>query len=64
MDHVNIVHTNGLPIAVPIQQKPQTTKFLIKMDQELRRDPFAMDRFVKSTVSEQDIWDSATVVPL
>lgn len=62
MDNVNIVHINGLPIAVP--KKPQTTKFLIKMDQELRRDPFAMDRFVKSTVSEQDIWDSATVVPL
>lgn len=64
MDNVNIVHINGLPVVIPTQQKPQTTKFLIKMDQELRRDPFAMDRFVKSTVSKQDIWDSAAVVPL
>lgn len=64
MANVNIVHINGLPVVIPAQQKPQTTKFLIKMDQELRRDPFAMDRFVKSTVSKQDIWDSATVVPL
>ena len=64
MDNVNVMYINGLPVAVPTQQKPRTTRFLIKMDRELQRDPFAMDEFAKSRISNQDIWDSATVVPL
>jgi hypothetical protein len=63
MERVNVVYIDGVPIVVPNQQ-PRTTKFLIEMDRELGRDPFAMDKFAKAPVSNQDIWDSATVVPL
>lgn len=64
MERVNVVYIDGVPIVVPNQQQPRTTKFLIEIDRELGRDPFAMDKFAKAPVSNQDIWDSATVVPL
>ena len=60
MERVDVVYIDG----VANQQQPRTTKFLIEMDRELGRDPFAMDKFAKAPVSNQDIWDSATVVPL
>ena len=64
MGNTNITYVNHVPVVVPTQQRPHTTKFLLQMSNMLKDNRTSMDVLSRTPVTEQDIWDSATVVPL
>ena len=64
MEKVNVVYVDNTPIAIPAQQGSHTTAFLLQMSRLLKENRTSMDVLSRTPVTEQDIWDSATVVPL
>lgn len=64
MGNTSIMYVNHVPVVVPTQQGHHTTKFLLQMSNMLKDNRTSMDVLSRTPVTEQDIWDSATVVPL
>lgn len=64
MGNTNITYVNHVPVVVPAQQGSHTTAFLLQMSRLLKENRTSMDVLSRTPVTEQDIWDSATVVPL
>ncbi len=64
MERVNVVYVDNTPVVIPTQQGPHTTAFLLQMSRLLKENRTSMDVLSRTPVTKQDIWDSATVVPL